>query len=1536
MKPLSISLKSFNTPLYLAPSAWVEHIPFSFWLVENLSPRTVVELGVHYGVSYFSFCQAVKSCNIPTVCYGIDNWKGDAHAGFYDEDVFKAVSQYNNDYYTGFSYLIKSDFDAAVSYFKDGSIDLLHVDGLHLYESVKHDFEQWLPKLSDSSIVLFHDISVRERDFGVHKLWDELSEKFPSFSFIHGCGLGVLCTGKNIPQEVSALFSKSSSDIQTIRSIYSRLGNGIAEKLKNKELTVKIEALLTEIEAIRKEHSSAIKNAGNEWQSAKESQSQKEKQPVENESSYAALHREKQLLEHIKLLELNNQASKELIDTIKAGREVQDDKIEEIITQNNLLQEKLQTYSLLEKELLIKNKSLEATILESSRFKDELNSLEHRNQNLVKRIADKNFVIATKEREIESLKKAMLNKNETPNNSSAPQHPDPSQPNVQSSTTKHFMSKAKVFTLAKIAAKSPMWLMKGTFKGNFANYKKRQHFLHVPEDLFDNYLLLLNSNLFDADWYLAQYPDIKETGADPALHYLEHGYKESRDPSKNFSSFKYYQDNPDVKNQNENPLVHYLRHGKAEGRKYEPSTLSAKPGGGTNKSASYSGKPLIGPHKSALLSGTAQKAKWGHSSKRISKEYRMVLESGLFDEDWYLSEYPVVQELGADPIEHYLNIGYLEGKDPNPLFSSTWYLTRYEDVKANGDNPFIHFLNQGHKERRDPHPLFQLQWYFHFNPDCESGDMNPLLHYFKHGSQEGRKVHPLFDDQFYIRQANLNPEEENPLYHYLIAGWKEGLNPNPFFDVKYYINNILHGIQEEPLSHFIQETLAQKINPSPYFDTDYYIHTNEISSNNAAEPLIHFLTKGIKLLRRPSPFFKIYQLHEDGGLHAINLGSDLAQYIQKGDLDPVYEYLESKARIQVKERARIKSQPIQKGDVFRLKEAEIEGFIEQISFKKVDRPLISVIIPYYKAKKYVMECLLSLSKKTDTGNIEVILVNDHSGDDIKKIADQIPNLVYHENAKNEGFVKSCNKGASLAKGTYFLFFNNDAQITDNAIEQMVASLNNDPSVGIVGPKVLYPSGHLQEAGCKLNADGSSAFIGLDDNPYLDRYNFSKEVDYVSGCSLMIRKDVFEKVGGFSLEFEPGYCEDVDLCMKVRQQGYKIWYNHNAVIYHHLSATTPSSYKNFNILKNEGKLFTKWFDEIQRLNDVKVLAFYLPQFHPYKENEFWWGKGFTEWTNVSKAVPNYEGHVQPKLPTDLGFYDIRLPEPMQHQKLLAEKYGVSGFCFYYYWFAGKRIMELPLDRILTHNEPDFPFCLCWANENFTKRWDGGNNEIVLGQSHSEEDDEAVIKDMLKYATHKNYIRVNNKPMVLLYRYSLLPDIKRTTRLWRKIAMEIGVGEIYLGFVESFEQAYLMDNPKDYGFDFSTQFPPHQNSAIIPPPGRILNPDFTGNVHDYREVVLNYSGKTLPGFKRFPGLMTGWDNTARQKNKPNIFAFSNPGSFQAWLEWNIQISAEINPPGERFVFINAWNEWAEGAFLEPGIQHGHGYLEAIRKAKQSWLR
>ena len=230
MKNSFISLSSFDIPEYQAPSAWLEHIPFAFELINKLKPKTFVELGVHHGVSYFAICQSVKANSISCTCYGIDSWLGDAHAGYYDDSLFNTVNSYNEQHYASFSHLIKSYFDEAVSRFEDKSIDLLHIDGLHTYEAVKKDFETWKPKLSDSSIVLFHDIAMKDSGFGVYRLWEELSTVYPSFAFNHGWGLGILATGSSIAPDLVPLFKLSEQDSQDLRAYYEKIGRSMSDK----------------------------------------------------------------------------------------------------------------------------------------------------------------------------------------------------------------------------------------------------------------------------------------------------------------------------------------------------------------------------------------------------------------------------------------------------------------------------------------------------------------------------------------------------------------------------------------------------------------------------------------------------------------------------------------------------------------------------------------------------------------------------------------------------------------------------------------------------------------------------------------------------------------------------------------------------------------------------------------------------------------------------------------------------------------------------------------------------------------------------------------------------------------------------------------------------------------------------------------------------------------------------------------------------------------------------------------------------------
>lgn len=342
--------------------------------------------------------------------------------------------------------------------------------------------------------------------------------------------------------------------------------------------------------------------------------------------------------------------------------------------------------------------------------------------------------------------------------------------------------------------------------------------------------------------------------------------------------------------------------------------------------------------------------------------------------------------------------------------------------------------------------------------------------------------------------------------------------------------------------------------------------------------------------------------------------------------------------------------------------------------------------------------------------------------------------------------------------------------------------------------------------------------------------------------------------------------------------------------------------------------------------MKLIAFYLPQYHEIPENNAFWGQGFTEWTNVKKAEPLFKGHHQPRLPTELGFYDLNDDLVRHKQAELARQYGIDAWCYYYYRFNGKRLLEMPLNRHFEDKSLNMPFLICWANENWTRTWDGNSRDILIKQEHNFEDDLNFIKEVSPMLIDSRYIKIDNKPVILIYRPELWKNIKETVSIWRGYIKKNYGLEIYLVRALAFKESRKPTNPKDIGFDASYQYPPFGTNSVHFKESDLKH----GNIADYKKCK-NMAQQELP-FKVFRGVMTGFDNTPRKKSKNiGLFLKNTPYEYQKWLEAAIKYTKQNFEEKEQLIFINAWNEWGEGAILEPCNRWGRQFLRATMIAR-----
>lgn len=394
-----------------------------------------------------------------------------------------------------------------------------------------------------------------------------------------------------------------------------------------------------------------------------------------------------------------------------------------------------------------------------------------------------------------------------------------------------------------------------------------------------------------------------------------------------------------------------------------------------------------------------------------------------------------------------------------------------------------------------------------------------------------------------------------------------------------------------------------------------------------------------------------------------------------------------------------------------------------------------------------------------------------------------------------------------------------------------------------------------------------------------------------------------------------------------------WIQHKGKHYVIKSKKDIYAYSNWiNNLKVDKSQFVNFTDQPhqRKPNEVKIFAFYLPQFYSIPENDMAHGKGFTEWNNVASCIPQFIGHYQPKIPYDLGFYNPTLPGTMERQSEIAKAYGIYGFCFYFYWFNGKRLLEKPLEYF-QKSKIDFHYHFCWANENWSKLWDGGNNEIIVNQPTDHIDADCFFNDLLPFFNDSRYEKINGKPILVIYK-PLMYD-KEKFKLFISNINELARANGFPGIYLLGTNVGSFNKTKEYNLDGIVEFPPHNIDVPKVVKRRIIKTT-NFDIHNMDEYIAKERHLQLWGDgELFKSCFPCWDNTPRKLYTYGKCFILSDESFKKWLTGIIQWTKQTNTPDKQYIYINAWNEWGEGAMLEPTTRYGYKYLNIVKNCLES---
>ena len=863
--------------------------------------------------------------------------------------------------------------------------------------------------------------------------------------------------------------------------------------------------------------------------------------------------------------------------------------------------------------------------------------------------------------------------------------------------------------------------------------------------------------------------------------------------------------------------------------------------------------------------------------------------SHLIDREYYLERHPDVAAANLDPLIHFFEFGFGEGRSPHPLIDLR-YIRSIDPHLLPEDAGAAALYEVVSLDMADPGPYFSLAYYRSQHPAGTDLSGGLLLHFLTTGLQQGLKPNPLFDPDWYYRQLEGEHDVWSGLRHFVLRGDREGRAPSPGFSGKSYLARYADVAQAglPALAHYLMLGEAEGRHSRPEPTAAPTPPATPLVIRNGAEPAVISVAEAVGVYRALQESIEVIRQEAKDAVAATE--PDIVRF----------------------------ADPLQA--------------IGELALPRSEQPTVSILVPIYNDVAYTAECVASIIRSEPRVSYELVIADDGSTDpDVARLG-TIENVRFIAQPKNLGFLKNCNAAYGACRGRYVLLLNNDAQLLPGALDALVDVLESDPTVAAVGPKILYPNGRLQEAGCAVDRDGITTMVGLFADPKEPRYDYDRDVHYCSGAALLIRRDDVGDVL-FDETFMPAYCEDVDLCLRLLARGRRVVYCSRAVVVHHLSVSSNResvTRRLQTVVRNQQALTRKWTDLLEDINKARLIAFYLPQFHTTPENDFYWGQGFTEWSNVVKATPAYVDHYQPHLPTDLGFYDLRVTQTFARQAALARRYGIAGFCVYYYNFGRRRALHEPFEAMVKDRSIDFPYCVCWANENWTRHWDGGTRALIFEQRYDKRTLEAVIDDAITYAADPRYLTVDGKPLFLVYRPMLIPDTAGFAARCRSAFRRAGYKDVHLVYVESMESARLGLPPADFGFDACVEFPPHGYAVAARDAPTLLREGFSGARYDYEATVCGYLSRPSAAYKRYPGVFPSWDNTPRQSQRGDSFVRATPEAFQVFLEERLEEMRNLFVGDERLVFVNAWNEWAEGTHLEPDMKFGHRWLEAIHNA------